>query len=1218
MKVFQNFFRLVRASTAARSPVKFVDLAPTSKADEEGIYFEALSFATNNPDVSNIALTGPYGSGKSSVIKSFLSKYSGNALQISLAAFLPEADVSEPKPVEDDNDPTLNADKKISKISKQEIERSILQQMLYGADANKLPLSRFKRIQSPNWWAGFVSLLIVLGGISIWYLFQNRTELLTGEFFKPLDRTNWFNLGVFLFGFLFLWRLFHHIYLKSFGLSLKGISLKDIEITPEVAQEESILNRHLDEIIYFFQSTSYDLVIIEDLDRFDNPDIFVTLREINSLINANAGVKHPVRFLYALRDDMFATTDRTKFFEFIVPIVPIINHSNSIDKVLEQGQRLSLDDRLDAQFLREVSRYLNDLRLITNIFNEYAIYVANLESDEEEVLDPNRLLAVLIYKNVLPQDFERLHQQKSVLSKLLSRYDDLIASAESKYRNQILTIEAEIAEAKKQLPNDIDELKRIYAMALIEKLPAGSSYVRLGNDVFSLAEISKHTQFDAIIFANQLQYAPQRNGPWSSTKLAGLEHEVDAHKTFAERKSEIERKSEENLVDMGQKTKALRSKIGALRTQKFSEVIRINSSQVLDCFADLGDNAELMKFLVFEGYLDDSYYQYTSLFHSGRLSPNDNKFLIQIRSFNTPDPDFQIDNPAEVVAAMREEDFGQSFVLNRNIMDFLLEDKRTHQPYVERAIEYISSDFDQCEQFFSSYYERGRYVQRLISDLVTLWPRFATAALQSKNCVAHAARLIAFAPPNVFGAPPFAGGEMADFFSKQTAEVLREGVDFDLSRLELMQVSVEDLSKVIDFPAVVEFLINQALYLVSIENIQFVFERSGRTTELSELNSGHYTTVLNSGDEGLISLVEGNFNRYVQRVLLALEGNTREEESAILAALQHEEVATEHLQEFFVMQTTRVKVLAQVPSRFRAAALEHRLIEATWANCLTFQTSESGAPNILSEYLMHSETLKTLSEKTIPDDKEAQSLREFIFHNDDFDPHTYRTYVGLLPKEFRRFPDKLAHEKLLILIEEAKVSFSVNNFQRLGQHRDLQVLFVAQNFDAFVAASDDFDIDDDFRMDLLDTDLSDEHKQALVLELDPLRISGEASHAEALISILEKISLDSFELTYDLVQALVPNLDTSSAQIELLNKFHGSLSNDEIKEVIKGLSRPYSDIASLGKSPRIKNTAVNRAFVDWLSERRVISSWKKIYLDTEIRVNTFRTGARPEGASETG
>ena len=282
---------LIPHSAVTDGESRFVDLAPTDKADQAGVYSAALTEATSNPRVMNIALTGPYGSGKSSIIKSFLKRYNRPVLQISLAAFMPEA-VSTGAPV-----------------GKQEIERSILQQMLYGADANRLPLSRFKRIQSPGRWSGFASLFIVVGIVALWHLIQKREAIMTGDFFTPLDLTNWYNLLAFTIGGLFLWLAFHQIYVASFGISLKSVSLKDIEITPKAATEESILNRHLDEIIYFFQSTKYDLVVIEDLDRFNNADIFVTLREINSLVNANVGVKRRIRFLYALRDDMFVNVN---------------------------------------------------------------------------------------------------------------------------------------------------------------------------------------------------------------------------------------------------------------------------------------------------------------------------------------------------------------------------------------------------------------------------------------------------------------------------------------------------------------------------------------------------------------------------------------------------------------------------------------------------------------------------------------------------------------------------------------------------------------------------------------------------------------------------------------------------------------------------------------------------------------------------------------------
>lgn len=226
-----------RLDAAVGGPSKFVDLAPTDQADKSGVYSEALEYALGRPKVSNIALTGPYGSGKSSIIQTFLKSTNRKALHISLAAFLPETG------------------SQIEKVSQQEIERSILQQMLYGEDADKLPLSRFKRIRSPNLSATFVSVFMTIGLIAIWHVLSQTSSVVDGSFFIPFALENWRNLASFALATIFLWASIHHLYVASFGLSLKSISLKDVELRPASDDLESILNRHLDEIIYFFQST---------------------------------------------------------------------------------------------------------------------------------------------------------------------------------------------------------------------------------------------------------------------------------------------------------------------------------------------------------------------------------------------------------------------------------------------------------------------------------------------------------------------------------------------------------------------------------------------------------------------------------------------------------------------------------------------------------------------------------------------------------------------------------------------------------------------------------------------------------------------------------------------------------------------------------------------------------------------------------------------------
>ena len=59
----------------------------------------------------------------------------------------------------------------------------------------------------------------------------------------------------------------------------------------------------------------YDVVFFEDLDRLNNAEIFVKLRELNILLNNDEAIKKPVKFVYAVRDDIFSDKDRTKFFE---------------------------------------------------------------------------------------------------------------------------------------------------------------------------------------------------------------------------------------------------------------------------------------------------------------------------------------------------------------------------------------------------------------------------------------------------------------------------------------------------------------------------------------------------------------------------------------------------------------------------------------------------------------------------------------------------------------------------------------------------------------------------------------------------------------------------------------------------------------------------------------------------------------------------------------
>ena len=70
---------------------KYNDLAPINTLSQDDTYIQALNWAFMNPSIKNIALTGAYGSGKSSILLSFLEQYENirkKTLSISLALLI--------------------------------------------------------------------------------------------------------------------------------------------------------------------------------------------------------------------------------------------------------------------------------------------------------------------------------------------------------------------------------------------------------------------------------------------------------------------------------------------------------------------------------------------------------------------------------------------------------------------------------------------------------------------------------------------------------------------------------------------------------------------------------------------------------------------------------------------------------------------------------------------------------------------------------------------------------------------------------------------------------------------------------------------------------------------------------------------------------------------------------------------------------------------------
>ena len=71
--------------------MNFQFLTPSKNAEKVEVYMDSLNEALLHEDVKNIAISGSYGAGKSSFIKTFEDKYTDYSfLDVSLATFKKE------------------------------------------------------------------------------------------------------------------------------------------------------------------------------------------------------------------------------------------------------------------------------------------------------------------------------------------------------------------------------------------------------------------------------------------------------------------------------------------------------------------------------------------------------------------------------------------------------------------------------------------------------------------------------------------------------------------------------------------------------------------------------------------------------------------------------------------------------------------------------------------------------------------------------------------------------------------------------------------------------------------------------------------------------------------------------------------------------------------------------------------------------------------------
>lgn len=743
--------------------------------DELKPTWDRLNKILDDERATNIAISAPYDTGKSSFLLSyFTQKYEERLKQKSkhfpyswLRYFHKDQDFlnrarldrkAEKTDFKFINLPNFFLDITDKKESEIELEKDIIGQLLFSSKPQKYPDSRIKRLkQYPLWKIGAFFIVFILFWFSTYLVEQDITRFeLPASWVQLIARVISIVTGAILLFSMFCIG-FHGLPKIGWTISTKILNTK-LSAKFDVNSKEKDKDLFLlygDELKYYFDKSKVRYLIFEDLDRYNNPLIFQRLRQLN--INLNHGVKHNIVFIYTLRDSVFDDTanakadelapiiKETKFFDYIIPMVPLHSTQNSVNRFKEEinsKSNLQVNNEkwgpkfysVQEKYLWGLGAFILDVRAIVQICSELSYYADLFKQrlDNGEI-DINKLLGVIVYKNVYPRDYEKLLSSDSFLNQLFLEVDKQKEINLEERKNEVRKLDNEIRDIGQNLHHfrdDKDVDLYVYYDKFVNKIGI------YDNEKYG-PNIHYQDKFWDKFFKDTSEEKKkiQKLFGWSDELTEALKERRE--ETLDKTKSKYYLDLNEQKSEYEDKKASLQNKI---EHETFLDILSENyNSSEYKALSNI-KKLPILNYLITSGLIGENYYEYVSPSLVNNLAPQDLNFVRSVLS-GIYDEGKNLQNIPRIIATLDNSNADYRYVQSPKVLSYLLMQSMTSNimQHIRRIIYYWGSKswektnfINDCVDSLKIHATDGKQVEKskrsgikiLISALVYEYPEY--------------------------------------------------------------------------------------------------------------------------------------------------------------------------------------------------------------------------------------------------------------------------------------------------------------------------------------------------------------------------------------------------------------------------------------------------------------------------------------------------------------
>ena len=1148
-------------------------LAPrTVKEGDEAFHsVEELEYAVAQPECLNIALTGSFGSGKSSVINTFLSRHSNKkVLKVSLSTFM-----------QGDNGENEN-----------EVESKIFQYILYTSDAKNTPQTGFRRILHLSTkevrciigqiFLFFLSFIIVFEPVllQIPAFYALYYKCFPGIYGHMVDRVADIFFTIVMAAILCNWCV--EIVRRSSRIGIGRLKLKDFEI--ETKKNVSVFNQWMDEMLYFFKANEYDYVVFEDLDRLKEPQmLFLKFREINLMLNSSDYFKKKdktIRFIYAIRDDVFQKEMRTKCFDYIVPVVPKVDRFNAADYIVEHYQKVI--SNIDIKDVAGMASYIGGTRELYNIMNEYMLYHQVVL---KENMSETKLMAIIIYKNLFPKDYAMAHRKEGCLACVFEHKTDFTSLLTKEDDDRISLLNDSIAKARvgivKIRTTALDWLRNNHHVDLL--------YDEVG--AYTLDEVAEkdelyrkyeHDQFDKYRYTENDERGTLPYNFRFRQIIINLNLDSDYFESMSAAEGQLY-----DLVES--RNKVLRHK-RQIEDESLKDIIRIidNSVQSLSIIDDICKVSQvkdykepipaqlpsILHLFIRNGYLAADYSNYMSFSYDGTLTASDKEYQHAVLQGAELEYGRKIDNPESIIANLQRENKIHRSILNFTMLEFLLnaDNREDLDCFIEAARNTL--------KFVTAYFREENHNNIFFQELFRGWHHCidainAKADNQDREIILEIFFMVA--PTSIT-------------LNKREVEQLNELYPFLDARYDKF-----DQKKIIDlinhhhlrFTKLVEpnsvsntifkYVVNNGKFDITTDNLRVIYG--------DDFDVRSYSKIMEGNKE-----IANYLNKCITETFAAIPASDNQEsEPAIRALVGFEQLSVEELKPFIDRQQHVLQEWGDIRKDRMLLFIKADKIETTWANVKAAYSQMTEKKDVLDFVKRHTDVLA--EQKAVDDEMKMQ--RWLLCDNESLNDDQYDRIAPCFDEVFEVDEvKKLSDHRLSQLIKADQIEYSKEFSSFFAEKSScLFAEYIIHYFDDIIADEEfPHSISNAVGVEILDSQLSSYQKEAFLNRMAVLHDDDdEEKFAHMIVSCYYAYGVDDESDINLIVDALEADTAVESwyAKISLINKVNMVWTYDKAREerMLNSLGGEYKKLNELFGTAHFEDNEVNNTLLAYLKDK---------------------------------